>query len=245
MTTTRDAFLGGRVMLEQPAVGYRAATDAVFLAAACPAKPGESVFDLGVGVGAASLCVAARVPGVQLTGLEVQPEYAALAERNAAFNAASLEVVVGDAARMPEAVRARSFDHVISNPPFFDPDEGHASDDVGRNMAFRESMDLGAWIDVAIRRLKPRGTISLIHRTERLGEMLTALSPRVGAVRILPLQSRTGRPAKRVILRGVKGSKAKLELLAPFTVHANASHEGDFTDLTEAAMRILDGGEAL
>jgi tRNA1Val (adenine37-N6)-methyltransferase len=89
---TDDKFLCGRLRLLQPEKGYRAATDAVLLAAACPAVAGQSVLDLGCGAGAASLCLAARVPGLRLTGLEVQPEYADLARRNAARNGIAMEV---------------------------------------------------------------------------------------------------------------------------------------------------------
>ncbi len=112
-------FLCGRLRLWQPVRGYRAATDAVLLAAACPARPGETVLDLGCGAGAASLCLAARVPGVVLSGLEVQPGYADLACRNAARNGVAMEVVEGDLAICPE--RLRDFDHVIANPPWYPP----------------------------------------------------------------------------------------------------------------------------
>ncbi|MEL7216694.1 MAG: methyltransferase [Pseudomonadota bacterium] len=237
--------MGGRVMLRQPRVGYRAATDAVFLAAACPAQAGESVLDLGLGVGAAALCLLARVPGAEVTGLEVQAAYAELARKNAQAAGASLDVVTGDAAALPEHLRERSFDHVITNPPFFEGDAGLPSEDPGRNTAFRESMNLADWLDVAQRRLRPRGTLTLVHRTERLGDILSALAPRCGAVRITPLQSRSGRPSKRVIVRAIKGSRAPLMLDAPFTLHAAARHEGDFEDMSEAALAILRDGHVL
>ena len=114
---SRDAFLCGRLHLWQPRKGYRAATDPVLLAAACPARSGQSVLDLGCGVGAAALCLATRVPGLDLHGLELQESYASLARRNAAENAIPMHIETGDLADMPAALRL-SFDHVIANPPY-------------------------------------------------------------------------------------------------------------------------------
>ena len=145
---TRDAFLGGRLQLWQPAEGYRAATDPVLLAAACPAGPGARVLDLGCGVGTAALCLATRVPGLQLAGLEIQPFYADLARRNAAKAAVDFEIVTGDLARMPAALR-QPFDHVIANPPYY-PRHGTPSPDPGRAMALSGGPPLAAWIDAAV-----------------------------------------------------------------------------------------------
>lgn len=114
-----DGFLGGRLRLLQPKAGYRAATDPVLLAAAVPARAGENALELGCGAGAAALCLAARVPGLAVTGLERQPAYAALARENAARNGLALTVIEGDLAHLPAALRERSFDHVLANPPYY------------------------------------------------------------------------------------------------------------------------------
>ena len=116
---TDDGFLGGRLRVLQPRLGYRAATDPVLLAAAVPVRAGQSVLELGCGAGVAALCLLVRVPGVRVAGLERQAGYADLARRNAARNALSLTVEDGDLAAMPPALRAAAFDHVIVNPPYF------------------------------------------------------------------------------------------------------------------------------
>jgi tRNA1Val (adenine37-N6)-methyltransferase len=242
---TDDAFLGGALRLWQPARGYRAATDPVFLASACAARAGETVLDLGCGAGAAALCLGQRVPGVALTGLEVQQGYADLARQNAARNNLVLEVIEGDAARMPDEMRARSFDHVITNPPFFEAEAGLKTDDPGRDRAFRESMSLDRWIDAGLRRLRPGGEFLLIHRSERLTDILQALSSRCGAIRILPLTARRGRDAKRVIVLAKKGSRAPLRLLDPFVIHEGPHHESDAPDFTGAAQSVLLEGASL
>lgn len=243
--SSRDALLGGRVTLWQPVHGYRAATDPVFLAAACPARPGEKVLDLGCGVGAAALCLAARVPGLALHGLELQPDYAALARRNARENGVALSIHDGDLAAPPPALKAESFDHVIANPPFFAHD-GPASPASDRDAARREGAGgVAIWIEAALRRLRQGGTLTLIHRAERLDAMLAALAGRAGAVEILPLCPREGRPAGRLLLRARKDRKGPLRLHWPFVVHAGPDHERDAPDFTPQALAVLRDGEAL
>jgi tRNA1(Val) A37 N6-methylase TrmN6 len=237
---TRDAFLGGRLLLAQPRKGYRAGTDAVLLAAFVPARRGERVLELGCGAGAAVLCLLARVPGVTAHGLELQPDYADLARRNAAANALPLEVVAGDLAAMPGPLRAMTFDHVMANPPFHGG--GSPSPDPGRTTAHREATPLTVWIDAALRRLRPAGTLTMIHRVGRLGSILASLEGRAGATEVLPLAGREGFPAGRVLVRARKSVKAPLVLYPPFTLHAGRAHDGDrdsYTDLASSVLRDM------
>lgn len=243
--TTLDAFLGGRISLRQPKRGYRAATDPVFLAAACPAAAGESVLELGCGVGAASLCLAARVPGLRLIGVERQTDYAALARENAARAGAQMTVVEADLAALPAELRQMSFDHVIANPPYFPPGEGSRADDPGREAANREETPLALWIATARARLKPGGWLTLIHLAERLPDCLSALGEGFGAVTVLPLQPRTGRAASRVVIRARKSARRPFRLLAPFLVHEAAEHGTDAPDFTPKAQAVLRAGAAL
>ncbi|RME17374.1 MAG: methyltransferase domain-containing protein, partial [Alphaproteobacteria bacterium] len=215
---TQDRFLGGRVTLRQPRHGYRAGVDPVLLAAATPARAGQSVLDLGCGVGAAALCLGARVGGLQLVGVERQPEYAALARRNAAENALAFEVHEADLAALPEAVKARAFDHVIMNPPYYRPEAATPSDDAGRAGALFEQTPLASWIDAATRRLRHRGWLTLIQRADRVPEVLRALDDRLGSVMLKPLLPREGRPAALVIVRARKGGRAPFRLLAPLVL---------------------------
>ncbi|MRX49116.1 methyltransferase [Paracoccus sp. S-4012] len=241
--TRCDAFLGGALLLEQPVRGYRAGMDAVLLAAACPARPGERVLELGCGAGAAVLALSRRVAGIEAAGLEVQGKYAALARANAAGNGLSLEVVEGDLAAMPEALRGRSFDHVIANPPFFAA--GPSAPDAGRSRARHETTPLAVWADAGLRRLRPGGWLTLILPAGRMGSLLAALEGRGGDARVLPVAPRDGRPAGRVIVAARKGAKAPLTLLPPLVLHAQAAHLTDGEDLTPAAQAVLRRGAAL
>ena len=222
---TRDAFLCGKLHLWQPAKGFRAATDPVLLAAACPAQAGQSVLDLGTGVGTAALCLAARVPGLALSGLELQPFYADLARRNAAENGVMMEVVTGDLSLMPAPLR-RGFDHVIANPPYY-PQGGTPSPDPGRALSLQGDLPLAAWVDAAARRVTDGGTLTLIFATDGLAEVLGALATRLGSARLLPLTPREGRPALRLILRARKGGRAALRLLPPLILHQGPAHDRD------------------
>jgi tRNA1(Val) A37 N6-methylase TrmN6 len=242
---TEDAFLNGQVRVLQPSDGYRAATDPVFLAATIPAKSGESVLDVGCGVGTAALCLGARIEGVNVTGIELQEDYVKLAQENATLNKVSLDVVQANLQELPSDLRQQSFDHVMTNPPFFLDGAMTAPESSGKATAHVETVLLQDWISIGLRRLKSRGSFTIIHLTERLPELLAQMSLACGDIRVLPIAARTGRPAKRVIVQGVKGSKAPLQLLAPFVVHDGEEHRVDGDDYCEAAKNILRNGAGL
>lgn len=243
---TEDHILGGRVRLLQPRLGYRAATDPVLLAAAVPARASESVLDLGCGVGAASLCLAARAPGVRLHGLEIQADYAALARENADRNGVAFTVHEGDAARPPAGLRSLTFDHVMLNPPYYARGAAIASPVASRDLANREGdLDVGGWIHAGLRRLRPGGRLTVIQRAERAPEILAALLGKAGDARLLPLQPREGRAAKRVLIGARKGAKGPFRLLAPLILHAGATHERDEDDATDVARAVLKHGAAI
>lgn len=238
-----DKFLCGRLRLLQPLKGYRAATDPVLLAAACPAEAGQTVLDLGCGAGAAALCLGLRVPGLRLAGLELQPAYADLARRNAARNGITLDVHQGDLARMPAALR-HDFDHVIANPPYY-PAGGSPSPIAARARAMQVETPLAAWVAAATRRLRPGGWLTLICGADGLPEVLTALAPKLGSAAVLPLAAREGRAALRVIVRARKGGRAPFRLLAPFVIHDGPAHDGDRESYTPAANAVLRDGAGL
>ncbi|MBF0130440.1 MAG: methyltransferase [Alphaproteobacteria bacterium] len=239
--TTEDALLGGRIRLRQPLHGYRAAIDPVLLAAAVPLRDGDLVADVGLGTGAAALCLAARMPGVRVVGLEIQPDLVRLARDNAAGNglADRVRVVEGDIATPPPGMTAEHFDVVMTNPPFGaagtrPPDPQRATAHAGNDPDL-----LGPWLRFCLLLLRPKGRLVLIHRADRLDELLAHLRAppplgRLGAIEIIPLWPREGEPARRVIVRGRKGLKSPLVLLPGLTLH-----EG--TGYSERTTRILRG----
>lgn len=238
-----DKFLCGKLSLFQPLRGYRAATDPVLLAAACPAHEGESVLDLGCGAGAATLCLGWRVPGLRLSGLELQPAYAELARRNADVNGIALEVHEGDISRVPRALR-RDFDHVIANPPYY-PSGSSPSPVSGRARAMQVETPLSDWVAAASRRLRPGGWMTMICGADGLPEVLAALGSKLGSAAVLPLAPREGRAALRVIVQARKGGRAPFRLLAPFVIHRGAAHDGDRENYADSANAVLREGADL
>lgn len=242
---TEDGFLGGRLTLFQLHGYGRAGIDAVFLAAAVPAKTGERALELGSGAGAAGLCLARRVEGVTILGLELQPELAALARRNAERNglADRARFEVGDLRDPPENLRRIAFDHVLMNPPYHPAGTTRPSPVLMKAAAHVElAGDLADWIGFGLAHLRPRGTLTLIHQTERLDEILGLLEGPAGELRIFPLWPRPGRPAKRVLVRARKGSAAPLRLLPGLILHQESN---GFADEAEAVLRhgaALDWG---
>lgn len=242
---SRDAFLGGRVSLLQPRTGYRAGVDPVLLAAAVPARTGDHVLDLGCGVGAAILCLAARVPGLALAAVERHAGYADLARRNAAFAGVDLDLAEADLARLPPALTARGFDHVIANPPYFRAEGRATPSDLARAAARAEDTPLAAWIETAARRLKPRGYLHLIQRAERLPDLLAAADARLGSLELLPLAAREGRAPDLVILRARKGGRAAFRLHAPLILHDGPVHLRDGDSYRPWASAVLRDAAAL
>ncbi len=234
---TEDAILGGRLRLRQPAAGYRVGIDPVFLAAAAPSLGQRRVLDLGCGVGAAALCLASRQPGVSIVGLELQPDLAGLAACNVELNgfAGRIQILAGDLLRLPPEIADGAFDLVLANPPFHAAGRASAPAEAGRALGHMEGKaDLATWIDRSLALLGPKGMLLMIHKPERLGEILAGLNRRAGGIVVFPLLPAVGRPAIRVLVRALKGSAAALRLAAGLVLHDG---DGRYSDAAEAVLR--------
>lgn len=241
--TTEDRILDGRAILLQPKNGFRAAIDPILLAASVPADPGDQVLDVGSGSGAATIALLARVQGISVTGMDVQPGLVAMATRSASRNDfdALARFIHVDIARPNAAINAMMFDHVMSNPPFLPADGGQRPRDPARALATLESTaDLKAWIEFMDARLRDRGTLSIIHRTDRVPEIIDALGDGYGDLKVMacvPVDD--GRAVKRSIVQAVKGAPSSEITQGRLVLH---SANGDYT---EAAQAILRDGHKL
>lgn len=247
---TDDAFLGGALRLLQPSQGYRAGIDAVLLAATveplgvCRAA---RVLDCGAGAGAVGLSVAVRVPEAEVVLLEREARLVALARENIRRNDVAgrvtvVEGIIGDPALQlaSRGLASESFTHVLANPPFHIDGHGTTSaEPLKANAHAMGSADLDDWARFMARMTAAGGSATLIHKAEALGRVLAALEGRFGALRILPIHPRRDAPAIRVIVQGLKGSKAPAVVLAGFVLH------GDGQDFTARADAILRHGEGL
>lgn len=233
---TEDRFLGGTIVVRQPEHGFRAGLDAVMLAAAIPAGAGNDVLELGSGAGTASLCLARRVSGTRVKGIEIDPALVTLANDNARLNelAERTAFVAADVFALPQHLR-RPFDHVLCNPPFHG-DEGETAPDPARARALQDRGKLSAWLTAGLKRTVSGGTFTVILRADRLGEALAALPDR--GVAIFPLWPRAGEAAKRMLIQTRQGSRHPVQVLHGLVLHAP---DGRYTADADAVLR----GEAL
>ncbi len=239
--TTEDLLLGGRVRLIQPAEGYRVAIDPVLLAAAVPAGPGERVLDLGSGTGAAALCLAVREPGCRVSGLERDLALVRMAQNSATLSgvAARVDFMVGDLLAPPPRLAPGSFHHAMANPPYLPPG-GAPSPQPGRAAAHVEGeAGLEEWVRAALTMVRPKGTITFIHRADRLDRLIAAFAGCASELVLFPLWPESGRPAKRILLRARKSVSAPARLAPGLVLHAPG---GGFTEAAEAVLR---GGAGL
>jgi len=237
---TEDKFLNGQVMLTQPLSGFRAGLESVFLAASVPAKRDDKVLELGMGAGAAALCLARRADTVHVTGLELSAGMAMLARRNCADNGLTdrVTVMAGDVCSPPDALKAQQFDHIMTNPPFDRAGSGRISPDLDKALANQEGTgNLDAFLALGAKRLKSDGTFTVVHRAERLDEVVAGLaSHAIGGLTIFPLWPRQGAEARRVLVQGRKGSRAGARLLPGLVLHEGVDSHA-FTKQAEAILR--------
>jgi tRNA1Val (adenine37-N6)-methyltransferase len=224
-----ETFLDGRVKITQPQTGFRSGLDAVMLAAAIPAAAGQSVLELGAGAGTASLCLAARVPGLSITGVERDESLVTLARANATANNAGCTFAAADIFALPAELK-RDFEQVFANPPFHG--EGQASPDDGRAAALMDDGQLGDWLKLGLQRTVSDGFFTTILRADRLNEALAALPAK--GVSVFPLWPREGTAAKRVIVQARKGSRAPFSLLPGLVLH---HQDGSWTLEADAVLR--------
>ena len=244
MLTRTDYLLDGRIKITQNVDGYRAGLDAVMLAAACPAQArkindpasaGESVLDLGCGAGAAGLCLAARVENLTITGIEIQPDQAELARINFTENNFVADIIIADIKSY--AFTPDSFDHIIMNPPYHDAARHDAPVHSARATAFMED-NLAAWMAAARRTVKTHGSVTIIHRADRVLEILQNMDG-FGATEIIPLWPYAGQNADRVIIRARKGRKTPPQIHPGLALHTlGGGHTEDAHNILYKGVKI-------
>ncbi len=243
METTLDKLLGGRFEVLQPKEGYRIAVDTLLLAGAVPAQDGQSLLDLGCGVGGVMLAVACRVEGVRAVGLEIEEALVRLCEANIRRSGreGGLSVRQGDVAALPD-VWGGAFDHVAMNPPYHDPKSHAVSDHPLKRRANTEDAqtNLSLWIERAAWALKERGVLTLIHRADRRGEIESLLAPFFGATRVRLIRSKESGPARRVLFRAQKKGAYRLFEEAPFVLH---DQDGNYSKTADAVLRDAEAIE--
>lgn len=230
--------LNGAVKLRQIEGGFKTSIDAVLLAAACPAKNGQSVLDLGCGIGSAGLSLAARVEGIHLKGIDIQGDHVECAIENAALNEITAEFECADI----RDYQGDLFDHIICNPPYEDAG-AHLVSPSDKNATARGHLEddiaIDDWVKCAFNNLKSGGSLCIVHKAEACQKIIQALGKSFGATEIIPLWPKQGKNARRVIIRTIKHRKS------PSIIHHGlVLHESDGT-YTKAADTILRDSNAL
>lgn len=229
----------GKVTVWQPVSGYRFALDSLVLAAFTPAKSGQTVLELGIGTGAASLALAFQHPDILIHGIDIQTDILPITQKNIDENTWSdrFQLVAGNLTH--RLVEGHFYDHVMMNPPFFEQRAYTNSPYEHKTLSHGENDGvLKDWIFEAHRALKSRGYLTIVHTCRRLDEILTILSVKFGSIEVFPLWPKAGQPAKRVLVRARKGVKSPLILHQGIVLHEN---DGTFTK--EAALIIHKGNK--
>lgn len=231
-------LLNKRLLLHQFHNGFRSSIDAVMLAAACPAQSGETLLDLGCGVGTAGLCVLARVSDVNLTGIDIQEDHIHLAQKNAVENSLNRANFICANVQnfiLRDKNKNILFDHIICNPPYNDSAMYLPSPSKAKALAMGHAeTGLQDWMDCANRNLKSGGSFTIIHKADQIDKIILAMNGRFGALEIFPLWPHAGEPAKRVIIRARKDRKTPVKFHAGLVLHLE---NGGYTPQTEEILR--------
>jgi tRNA1(Val) A37 N6-methylase TrmN6 len=236
---SHDYLLGGKVVLKQPVDGYRAAVDAVLLAASVSIRGAKDrrILDVGAAVGSAGLCVAQRIEDANVTGVELQDDLYALFCRNVAENGLQDRVtpVQGDITDRDLPLAAESFDQVISNPPYYPG--GTRPANASRATAHQEgSADLADWIGFCLKMVRQKGRITLVHRADHLDRIIALLYGRAGDMTVYPIWSKASAEAPlRVIVSARKGVASPLAMRRGLVLHDEA---GVYLPEVEQLLRV-------
>jgi tRNA1(Val) A37 N6-methylase TrmN6 len=232
--STLDAFHRGAFWLVQPADGgHRAGMDAMMLAAAVPSGFAGRLADFGAGAGAAGLAVAARCAGAQVVLVENAPEMLHFAEATLAHPAnASLrgrvsllaaDVGLAGKARIAAGLGDGAFDFIIMNPPFNAGHDRPTPDALKRGAHVMPAGLFARWLRSAAAVVKPKGGVAIIARPQSIAEILEAVAGRFGRIEVLPIHPRPDSPAIRIVVRGVRASRAGMALMPPLFLHEPGS----------------------
>ncbi len=235
--------LNKSLALHQITGGFKTSMDSVMLAAACPAKKGQSILDLGCGVGSAGFCVLKRIPETKLHGVDIQQDHIDLAVTNAQKNNMA-ERSNFSCADVRSELDIGSFNHVICNPPYKEAGAHRQSPSPAKARAMghlEENLNLQSWTTRAWHHIKGQGSLTMVHEAGQTDRLIQALysengGRRFGSVEIIPLYPKAGTAAKRVIIRAYKHKKSPATLHQGIVMHdQNGQHTKEADDILRHA----------
>ena len=242
---TENAFLDGKLSLFQPTKGFRAGLDSVLLAASVNAQSGEKVLEIGAGVGTVLFCLMKRISGLEATGIEIMEEYHTLSLINAKRNKINANLILGDFFNY-ENLKKKIFDQIFFNPPYYPASNYKTSENKLLDIANIEYPGiLKKMLIFALKRCKPYGYITLIHRPARISDILSILNNGAGDIKILPIVSSNSKNASRIIIRARKSAKGDTKLLNPLFLYKDTRKLDQKKQYTSEIQNILRNGYGL
>jgi len=245
MKTIETTLLRGRIKFLQPEKGFHASMDSVFLAAAVNTSvKGAKLLDMGCGVGTVGLCVTSRLSDIELTGIDIQPELIELANKNAALNNIKANFICSNI-KEEKIIENNYFNEIVMNPPYMESGTHTPSPDKIKATSHGEGVSdtsLEEWIKYSHQKLKQGGTLSIIHRADRLDDIIPHLTKRrwFGSIVIYPMHSYAGDDAKRIIVKARKERYDRLVIKSGIVIH---NTDGKYTDEAEEILSDAKGIE--
>lgn len=235
--TTTDSIFKGKIIIQQPKNGFRFGIDAIFLGAAVPRIKALRILDLGSGVGTALFSGLYQQNQASGLGVERDAALVELARSNARANgcAHSVDFIAHDLFSKQDPLKGHQFDCVISNPPFYDAAHNPKSPIKEKSLAKNiDAASFDLWIEYGLKKTQAKGYFMMLIATSFLPRALRLCDERLGKLRIFPMMSKPGEPAKRVIIAGQKGYKSPFTLMPGMTIH---QRDGRYTKEAYAVLQ--------
>ena len=237
MEFTLDKFLGNKISLKQSVKGLRATSDSDLGSALVPVKKNETVLDIGAGNGIIGCCCQARTT-CQVTAIEIQKGLCSLIQENAALNNKKIEIIQHNILSSKDPLKGRLFNHIVTNPPFYEKSQ-KMRQNMEQRQAYVQEFDFKKWLNYGLKHLRAKGSFNLIHRPEKLPEILSILTEKLGNIDVFPIVSKEGEAANRILVRGYLNKKGPLTLHFPLIMHTKDNQR------TQTAEKILRLGERI
>ena len=215
---SKNKFLGGKLTILQQREGFRAGHDSVLLASSIPAKKGDKCLELGIGAGVVSLCLMKRVPGLSVIGIDNDRDIIKLLKENISLNGFDdhISVIKGDlndGSNKFKNLKKHSFDHIFSNPPFYEKGEIVLPKNINKRNAYYGEKDfINNWIKLSLTFVKSKGSITFINHMKNFPDILSLFKNSMGDVTVIPIFTNVEKPATRFLISGVRDSKKPLKL---------------------------------
>ena len=226
-----DLHRNGLLLIQDPS-RFCFGVDAVLLTGFTKVYKNETVMDLCTGTGVIPILLAGKTRGKRFDGLEIQADSAEMARRSVRLNSLDgrVSITTGDIRAVRGAFPGASYDVVTANPPYLRAGAGETNADMPRALSRHETLctiddvaAAAAWL------LKPQGRFCLVHRPDRLADVLIALRAHgLEPKELRFVHSRAHKPPILLLLSAVRNGKPSLKVREPLVIYRDGGNE--YTD---------------